>query len=59
MERPVPALFCGGVVFDLKRRRRHDGLTNHAIGPAHAGPANAEARGCRRGSSGGVPAPSR
>jgi hypothetical protein len=49
MERPDPALFCGGEVFGLKRRRRHDGLTNHAIGPAHAGPANAGAGGCRPG----------
>jgi hypothetical protein len=43
---PIIALVVWGVVFDLKRRRRHAALTSHDIGSAaRRARANADTRG--------------
>jgi len=49
---PLVALFIWAVMFDLKRRRRHAGLTSHDIvSAARTARGNADARG--GGPSGG------
>jgi hypothetical protein len=47
---PIIALVVWGVVFDLKRRRRHAALTSHDIGSAaRRARANADTRGAGPG----------
>jgi len=51
---PIIALVVWGIIFDLKRRRRHAVLTNHDIGSAaRRAQANADARTAGWTDSGG------
>jgi hypothetical protein len=55
---PLIALVIWAVVFDLKRRSRHEPLTGHDISSAaRRGRANADARGSVPGGSDSAPAP--
>jgi hypothetical protein len=43
---PIIALVVWGIIFDLKRRRRHAALTSHDVGSAaRRAKGNADARG--------------
>jgi hypothetical protein len=51
---PIVALVVWGIIFDLKRRRRHAVLTSHDIGSAaRRAQANADARSAGWTDSGG------
>ena len=51
---PIIALVVWGIIFDLKRRRRHAALTSHDIGSAaRRAQANADARSAGWTDSGG------
>lgn len=51
---PIVALVIWGIIFDLKRRRRHAVLTSHDIGSAaRRAQANADARNVGWTDSGG------
>ena len=51
---PIIALVVWGIIFDLKRRRRHADLTSHDIGSAaRRAQANADARSAGWTDSGG------
>ena len=51
---PLIALFVWGIIFDLKRRRRHAVLTSHDVGAAaRRAQANADARNVGWTDSGG------
>ena len=51
---PIVALFVWGIIFDLKRRRRHAVLTSHDIGSSsRRAQANADARSAGWTDSGG------
>lgn len=51
---PLIALVVWGIVFDLKRRRRHDPLTSHNVGSAVTrARGNADARGASSQEPGG------
>jgi hypothetical protein len=51
---PIIALVVWGIIFDLRRRRRHPDLTSHDIGSAaRRAQANADARSAGWTDSGG------
>jgi hypothetical protein len=51
---PIIALVVWGIIFDLRRRRRHAALTSHDIGSAaRRAQANADARSAGWTDSGG------